>query len=381
MLPKARPGPQRAKPGRQPGRSAFQEAPSAGKARLQREKRAPPKGRKAFLLSVCLSLYIYTCVCVCANTHRRLHALRQRGCRSEDEFKAVIQEIEKEVQRRKELSCRSRERKTIISQNYRPKHPQLYALQESFLAPQFLETVNYCTSKEADPQGLLTRVATISDKRIYRLPVFSKEFCQAFIEELENFEQSEMPKGRPNSMNNYGVLLNELGMDEAFITPLREKYLQPLTALLYPDCGGGHLDSHKAFVVKYALHEDLDLSSHYDNAEVTLNVSLGKEFTEGNLYFAEFRQDTNPVPKYIEVEHVLFHGLFHRGGQMHGALPVTSGERWNLIIWMRSSAVRNQLCPMCNREPELVEAEGFGDGFTSSLDGGQSDTVDVCALI
>lgn len=79
-------------------------------------------------------------------------------------------------------------------------------------------------------------------------------------------------------------------MDETFITPLREKYLQPITALLYPDLGGACLDSHKAFVVKYSLHEDLDLSSHYDNAEVTLNVSLGKDFTEGNLYFGDFSQ-------------------------------------------------------------------------------------------
>lgn len=79
-------------------------------------------------------------------------------------------------------------------------------------------------------------------------------------------------------------------MDENFVTPLREKYLRPITALLYPDLGGACLDSHKAFVVKYALHEDLDLSSHYDNAEVTLNVSLGKDFTEGNLYFGDFRQ-------------------------------------------------------------------------------------------
>ncbi|XP_077776655.1 2-oxoglutarate and iron-dependent oxygenase domain-containing protein 2 isoform X2 [Podarcis muralis] len=288
--------------------------------------------------------------------------------------------VEEEVQRRKELEYCSRERRAIISQNYKPKHPQLYTLQESFLAPEFLETVRYCTSKGADLQGLLDRVESISDKRIYRLPVFSKEFCQAFIEELENFEQSELPKGRPNSMNNYGVLLNELGLDETFITSLREKYLQPLTALLYPDCGGGCLDSHKAFVVKYALQEDLDLSSHYDNAEVTLNISLGKEFTEGNLYFAEFRKDSNPVPKYIEVEHVPFHGLFHRGGQIHGALPIASGERWNLIIWMRSSTVRNHLCPMCNREPELVQAEGFGDGFTRNYENVQPETLNVCSL-
>lgn len=43
------------------------------------------------------------------------------------------------------------------------------------------------------------------DQRIYRLPVFTAAFCQALLEELEHFEQSDMPKGRPNTMNNYGV--------------------------------------------------------------------------------------------------------------------------------------------------------------------------------
>lgn len=38
--------------------------------------------------------------------------------------------------------------------------------------------------------------------------MFTEEFCRAFVEELENFEQSDMPKGRPNSMNNYGVGLS-----------------------------------------------------------------------------------------------------------------------------------------------------------------------------
>lgn len=86
------------------------------------------------------------------------------------------------------------------------------------------------------------------------------------------------------------ILLNELGFDEGLITPLRERYLHPLTSLLYPDCGGRCLDSHKAFVVKYDMNEDLDLSYHYDNAEVTLNVSLGKDFTGGTLYFGDMRQ-------------------------------------------------------------------------------------------
>ncbi|XP_066418030.1 2-oxoglutarate and iron-dependent oxygenase domain-containing protein 2 isoform X2 [Molothrus aeneus] len=238
---------------------------------------------------------------------RRDHgrALRERGCRSEEQFREVLREIEAEVQRRKQLPQQSVERRAIISKCYKPKHPEVYTLQ---------------------------------------------------------------------------VLLNELGMDEPFLTPLRER-LRPITALLYPELGGACLDSHKAFVVKYSPHEDLDLSSHYDNAEVTLNVSLGKEFTEGNLYFGEFSQDPSPVPQYIEVEHVWGRGLLHRGGQIHGALPIASGERWNLIVWMRSSAVRNRLCPMCRRKPELVEAEGFGDGFTEPPQGEeQPQTVNVCAL-
>ena len=60
---------------------------------------------------------------------------------------------------------------------------------------------------------------------------------------------------------------------------------------------------------------------------------------------------------------------------MHGALPIQSGERINFIIWMRSSAVRNKLCPMCNRVPRLVPSfGGSGDGFTVN-------PVSVCAAL
>ncbi len=76
-------------------------------------------------------------------------------------------------------------------------------------------------------------------------------------------------------------MLNELGFDDGLISPLREHYLKPLCRLLYPDWVGPTLDSHKAFVVNYRPEGDLDLDYHYDNAEVTLNVSLGKEFSEG----------------------------------------------------------------------------------------------------
>lgn len=42
--------------------------------------------------------------------------------------------------------------------------------------------------------------------RVYRFPVFEKSFCEELVEELEHFEKSSAPKGRPNTMNHYGVM-------------------------------------------------------------------------------------------------------------------------------------------------------------------------------
>ncbi|KAK1160167.1 hypothetical protein AOXY_G21679 [Acipenser oxyrinchus oxyrinchus] len=290
--------------------------------------------------------------------------LRNLGCVTNEQFKNVTEKIEKEIQRRRLLGQTSTERTAFISEFYKPLHSHVYVLQKSYLAPEFLEIVNFSRSEDANVEGLLNLIESLAAERTYRFPMFTKEFCRNLIEELANFEQSDAPKGRPNTMNNYGILLNELGFDNRFITPLRENYLQPIAMLLYPDCGGDSLDSHKAFVVKYALHQDLDLSYHYDNAEITLNVLLGKAFTEGNLYFGDMRQVPISDSECVEIEHKVTCGLLHRGQQFHGALPITLGQRWNLIVWMRSSSVRNKLCPMCNKTPQLVEEVGFADGFT-----------------
>ena len=72
--------------------------------------------------------------------------------------------------------------------------------------------------------------------------------------------------------------------------------------------------------------------------------------------------------EYHTYQHQLGRGLLHRAQHMHGAHAVTGGVRYNLVIWMRSSSVRNKLCPMCSFPPDLVMNEGYGDGFTKSED-------------
>ncbi|KAK7940451.1 hypothetical protein WMY93_003777 [Mugilogobius chulae] len=292
--------------------------------------------------------------------------LRSLGCVTEQQFEDVLVKICQEVDRRKSLDVASAERAAAIKDAYQPLHPHVYHLKECFLTPKFKHIVEYCQGTSASEEGLLEHLDEVPGQRVYRFPVFEKQFCEELLQELEHFERSAAPKGRPNTMNHYGILLNELGFDRGFISPLREQYLHPITSLLYPDCGGQCLDSQKAFVVKYDMHEDLDLCYHYDNAEITLNVSLGKDFTEGNLYFGNMRQVPLSESECFEMTHRVTEGLLHRGQHMHGALPISSGQRWNLIIWMRASQVRNDLCPMCQRKPSLMEGVGFADGFTQN---------------
>ena len=84
--------------------------------------------------------------------------------------------------------------------------------------------------------------------------------------------------------------MDELGFDENFLDPFLKQYIKPLTSLMFPEDGGCTLDSYKAFTVKYKIGDDLFLGYHYDNAEVTLNVCIGKEFTEGDLYFGDMKE-------------------------------------------------------------------------------------------
>jgi len=158
-----------------------------------------------------------------------------------------------------------------------------------------------------------------------------------------------------------------LGFDSGFVTPLRENYLNPIAKVFFPDWIGDGLDSHRAFTVKYKLGEDRDLFTHFDNAEVTINVCVGKQFDGSELHFGNFRNYRNGNDSsLLSVSNITGSGIFHLSQQMHGSVPITDGERHNIVIWMRSSSIRNKLCPMCDSKPILIKANGFGDGFTET---------------
>src|SRR5689334_19343820 len=96
---------------------------------------------------------------------------------------------------------------------------------------------------------------------IFEFPLFSAEYMNAVLREIHHFEHWCRDQGasplRPNSMNSYGVVLAELGLEEA-MDELLDTWISPLAAWALPQHEGASLDHQHSFVVEYAKGGDTD---------------------------------------------------------------------------------------------------------------------------
>jgi len=265
---------------------------------------------------------------------------------SSEDRELLLTRIKAEVTRRRNAVGDGVRRKQRIESEYQRLHPRLWTLSEEFLHEDFVRMVR---GEGPLPAELV--------RDVYALPVFTPRFCEELCEELLHFASSGLPMGRPNSMNNEGMLLEELGLSDGLIRPLVEGWLQPLCMRLSAELAraAAGLDHRKAFVVRYRLGEDEHLATHFDNAEVTLNANLGLGFEGGELTFLGRHDLPLAYPHYHAWDAGVGHAVLHLGREMHNALPITEGERLNLVVWMRSTAYRRAHgCPMCDGTDRLI---------------------------
>eukprot|EP00308_Calcidiscus_leptoporus_P022229 CAMPEP_0119400998 /NCGR_PEP_ID=MMETSP1334-20130426/142148_1 /TAXON_ID=127549 /ORGANISM="Calcidiscus leptoporus, Strain RCC1130" /LENGTH=355 /DNA_ID=CAMNT_0007424909 /DNA_START=89 /DNA_END=1156 /DNA_ORIENTATION=+ len=222
---------------------------------------------------------------------------------------------------------------------------------------------------ERKVRSLLSEVAP----GVWRLSIFTPRFCRLLLEELQHYETSGIPLRRPNGMNRFGAILDQLGLEASLsylcrriLRPLGSEALEalvrdvacageargvaqlsmpshppPLGGMLFPELiGRGDADYTYGFVVKYRMGEDVALAEHADASVLTLNVNLGMPgFTGGELVFKGTRF-LDDQPRQMPAHTVGFaqmtpgDGILHLGGQYHAALPLTAGERVNFVLWM-----------------------------------------------
>ncbi|KAF1878916.1 hypothetical protein Lal_00047588 [Lupinus albus] len=221
----------------------------------------------------------------------------------------------------------------------------IFSSLEQYLPPHLLnrsreEKANYMTS-------ILHRYLPESERvRIQKHKEYRKKIISNFT--VDHFErwvnQTKFRIMRPNTMNQYGAVLDDFGM-ETVLDRLMNDFILPISRVFFAEVGGSTLDSHHGFVVEYGTNRDVELGFHVDDSEITLNICLGKEFSGGELFFRGVRCDDHvntetQTEEIFDYSHVLGRAILHRGRNRHGARPTTSGNRLNLILWCRSSVYR-----------------------------------------
>eukprot|EP00440_Ansanella_granifera_P032969 gb/GFBE01035763.1/.p1 GENE.gb/GFBE01035763.1/~~gb/GFBE01035763.1/.p1 ORF type:complete len:282 (+),score=56.65 gb/GFBE01035763.1/:1-846(+) len=169
---------------------------------------------------------------------------------------------------------------------------------------------------------------------VYSFPVFTETFLKLIMEEVRGFYKTKLPAKRPNSMNNYGIILNDIGL-EPLMFAMQDAIIQPLAAVLFPR-EGSELESHHAFTVRYKGNEDTHLDVHTDDSDITFNVNIFGEYEGCPLVFCGIVGAPDHRHFRTAYQHKLGHAVMHSGRHRHGAEDITGGERMNLIVWSYS---------------------------------------------
>lgn len=173
----------------------------------------------------------------------------------------------------------------------------------------------------------------------YSFEVFSIAFCETLMEEIRNFYSTGLPAKRPNSMNKYGIILNDIGL-EPLMFAIQDEVVQPLSAVLFPT-EGSELESHHAFTIRYKGGEDTHLDVHTDDSDVTFNVNVFGDYEGCPLVFCGLVGAPDHRHFRTAYQHRLGHAVMHSGRHRHGAEDITKGERMNLVIWSYSYNFRS----------------------------------------
>ena len=193
---------------------------------------------------------------------------------------------------------------------------------------------------------------------IFSFPALTDEFCELLLKEVQHYRESGLPSRAPNSMNNYGLVLNEIGLRPAFSALLKEVLL-PIGARLFgsdedrvtaikgqetetEDWGGSTLDDHHSFIVQYRPTDDKHLDMHIDECDVTFNfgITSHNNFEGNDLTFCGMFDAADHRKYHHTYKHAKGRCVVHSGKRRHGAMDIEKGERASLIMWTKSRTFR-----------------------------------------
>jgi len=232
--------------------------------------------------------------------------------------------------------------------------------------PSLLEEIeaahaNPTLSKESSVLSLFAEAGPIGKRMAYTTDFLTPEGVRALRSELDRAASSGIPLRRPNAMNRYGCIIDNevdgavsLPSITSFVEDLIDGIAQPVGRALFNDTVGDADDiDHFVFTIRYNAEEDMELKEHRDASVVTLNINLNlpeESYSGSSLYLLD---DGVGTRHSIEFESGMM--LIHRGSVRHAALPIRSGTRHNMIIWLFGEDGRVRVAPYNEHERLTVE--------------------------
>ena len=191
-------------------------------------------------------------------------------------------------------------------------------------------------SNEGDVKALWTEVFP----GVYEAQFFNPERLVTLRDYLSRAADADIPLRPP-----YGISLNRGGAMpdsrsegylaapgfQAFYKTLMNTYMRPISRLLFPDVTG--YDSQTfGFSIQWQPDTDTSLRAHTDASSVTLNINLnlpGEDFAGSGVRFFD-----NQTRQISELTFAPGTALIHHGSVPHESMPITEGERSNLVLWL-----------------------------------------------
>ena len=179
----------------------------------------------------------------------------------------------------------------------------------------------------------LTSICDEKCRDVFSFPLFTQTFCDEMIALCETCNEwssgrSDVMDPRLNAYEN--VPTRDIHLHQLHLEPIWKHivftYIAPVAKHLYHQYKTKQV--HIAFVAKYSMDTQRELSPHHDSSTYTINVCLNNEFEGGGCYF--IRQDY-----FLEHRQIGFASI-HPGRltHYHEGKAITSGKRYILVSFI-----------------------------------------------
>ena len=207
---------------------------------------------------------------------------------------------------------------------------------------------------------------------VYETQFFDPQHLAQLRRYLVRVSDADIPLRPPYgiSLNRGGAMLDSRSEGylaapefQAFYQNMMDTYMRPIARLLFPDITG--YDSQTfGFSIQWQPDKDTSLRTHTDASSVTLNINLnlpGEDFSGSGVRF--FDRKTQQIS---ELTFAPGTALIHHGSVPHESMPITQGERSNMILWLYGESGQ---VARPGIEPESISAQERWTVPTAGSDG------------